>query len=113
MSKVLIIKESVTEFPAFFRQHILNVLNVIIFRASYLSNISTCHLFFSHRTYFDNIVAIDSLLEHIMVSVISASMTSFKLSSWLHFLLLVLCVQLCVYYLYAFTNTYMLLIHTK
>lgn len=55
-----------------FRQLSFHVLNVNVIRASHLSNISMRHFFFSHRTYFDNIVAIDSLLEHIMVSVISA-----------------------------------------
>lgn len=78
-----------------FRQLSFHVLNVNVIRASHLSNISMRHFFFSHRTYFDNIVAIDSLLEHIMVSVISASMCSFTLSSRLH--ILGVCVRFCVF----------------
>lgn len=78
----------------YFRKFSFHVLNVNVIRAFHLSNISMHHFFFSHRTYFDNIVAIDSLLEHIMVSVISASMCSFTLSSRPHILgVCVMCVK--------------------
>lgn len=57
-------------------------------------------LFLSHRTYFDNIVAIDSLLEHIMVSAISASLFIFYLYLRLYILLYILKYIYIALYLY-------------
>lgn len=74
-----------TEEPHTFRQSLLNGGDVALprstrppprWRSLVVHPGTRCHIltlpFLSRRTYFDNIVAIDSLLEHIMVSVISA-----------------------------------------
>lgn len=79
----------------FFNNKSSRALKEAVQWASHSSNVLQCLimlLFRSHRTYFDNIVAIDSLLEHIMVSAIPAGLLIFHLYLKLYILLLDLCV---------------------